>query len=136
MSKGGYNGGGTILGGGRGWSYDPDFPSFPSKKASPLGKSSNQKTKAKQPVEVADNQSGNHTITPAIQKAHRRAKALPLSRNALLTGLEIILPKKNKDKAAALKVLVEQGILLPTGSINPDNRRVLAFLKQKTKGKI
>ena len=135
MSKGGYNGGSTILGGGRGWSFDPDFPSFPSKKTAPSGKSSTPKTKAKQPGPVAHNISGSHTITPAIQTADRRAKALPLSRDALLKGLEINLPKKNKDRATALKVLVEQGILLPTGSINPDNRRVAAFLKQKTKGK-
>ncbi len=135
MSKGGYNGGSTLLGGGRSWSFDPDFPSFSSKqKASPSGKSAPKNTKKEQTVAVASHLSGNHTITPAIQKADRRAKALPFSRDTVLKGLEIDLPKKIKDRAAALKVLVDQKILLPTGSINPDNGRVAAFLKQKKKG--
>jgi hypothetical protein len=135
VSKGGYNGGSTLLGGGHGWSFDPDFSSFPSKHTtSPSGKSSSKNAKRKQNIAVSSHSSGTHTITPAIQKADRRAKALSITRDALLKGLEIDLPKKIKDRAAALKVLVEQGILLPTGSINPDNGRVAAFLKQKIKG--
>ncbi len=124
------------MGGGHGWSFDPDFPSFPKKhKPSPSGKSSPKNANRKQTVLVTSHLSGNHAITPTIQKADRRAKALPLSRDAVLEGLKIALPKKIKDRAAALKVLVEQGILLPTGSINPDNRRVAAFLKQNQKVK-
>jgi hypothetical protein len=136
VSKGGYNGGSTLLGGGHGWSFDPDFPSFPKKhKPSPSGNSSPKNAKRKQTVLVTSHLSGNHAITPTIQKADRRAKALPLSRDAALEGLKIVLPKKIKDRAAVLKVLVDQGILLPTGSINPDNGRVATILKQKTKGK-
>lgn len=124
MGRGGYNGGSTIIGAGRSWSYDPDFD-FQAK-SKPTGKPI-RRPKASPKVEPAILAAGKPVAKKVLRK-HKLASALAFTRDELLFAIGRALPKKPAPRRDALKQLVTDQILLQTGAINISHPAVAAWL--------
>lgn len=121
MGKGGYHGGGTIIGWGARWSDWQDFPKpeLRSGTAQPLSKRAKRRAKARAEAEAAQRWGQN------LQPSTRTSK---LTQEQLLRGLGLLpLPPKPQNRGDILKRLVAEGILLPTGRPNPDHPDVRAI---------
>lgn len=132
MGRGGYNGGSTIIGAGRSWSYDPDFD-FQAK-AKPTGKPSHRQ-KVPKVVEPAIMVVGK-AVGKKVLRKHKLASSLAFTRDELLIAIGRPLPKKlGLRRSSALKQLVTEEILLQTGTINIAHPAVAARLKTHSKKK-
>lgn len=126
MGRGGYIGGSTVIGPGRrssdlDWEFR-DGEKFGARiKHKPLAPALPRPTIA------------GVVVGRKVLKKHRLALAQAISRDAVLIGLERGLPKKPADRRLALKQLVADGILLPTGAINIGHPAVGSWLKLNRK---
>lgn len=130
MAKGGYNGGSTIIGFGRQWSFDPDFPAT-QLVAAPTKSTLRRAKMADQSNNLSIRKSPSGTVPSETIRLHSRVRTLDTK--AILQGLGIALPKMPRKRGPILKQLVAEGILLRTGGINPHHPRVAAWLKSKGK---
>lgn len=125
MGRGGYNGGGTIIGWGARWSDWRQFP-YPEPASAlprPVSKRAGRRARAR-----------------AAADAAKRGDALPekskLSPQQLFAGLGLLpLPAKLHKRGEILKRLVAEGLLLPTGRPNPDHPDVRAIEARLETGK-
>jgi hypothetical protein len=131
VGRGGYNGGSTIIGAGRSWSFDPDFDFQPQVKPT---RKSGRRTKVPQVADPAIMVAGK-TVGKKVLRKHKLASSLPFKRDELLVALGRPLPKKPELRRAALKQLVTEQILLQTGTINIAHPAVAAWLKTHSKKK-
>lgn len=131
MGRGGYNGGSTIIGAGRSWSFDPDFDS--QAKTKPTGRPV-RRPKTPRAAEPAILVAGK-TVGKKVLRKHKLASSLTFTRDELLVAIGRPLPKKPELRRAALKQLVTEQILLQTGTINIAHPAVEAWLKMHTKTK-
>jgi hypothetical protein len=135
MGRGGYNGGSTLMGPGRGWLFDPDFDVVVrDKKGSSddfLRPVRPKKPKVGKPKIMA----GGKEIGERVLRKHRMAKEQGLDRDVVLLGLCRPLAKRPQQRQMELKRLVAEKILLPTGAINLGHPAVAAWLKINGKNK-
>ena len=125
MGRGGYNGGSTLIGAGRSWTFDPDFDFKVADKQSSRGKSSPLKVAQKPPAFTIAGQA----VSKKVRRKHRLAQLQNVDRDTVLAGLERSLPKKPTERREALKRLVLDKILLQTGAIDIGHPAVAAWLK-------
>src|SRR5690606_28962726 len=122
VSRGGYLGGSTIAGR---WSDTRDFPGFqrPDKSVHP-------------PLIVRRKRSKAERRRLREQAALAKASALGLTcKDALAFVGRPPLPKKLSAKGEALKALVTEGFLLPTGQPNPEHPQLRVWVKSIEKSK-
>ena len=131
MGRGGYNGGSTVIGAGRSWSYDRDFD-FQTK-SKPTGKPI-RRLKATPKVEPAILVAGKPVGKKVLRK-HKLASALAFTRDELLVAIDRALPKKPTQRRDALKQLVTDQILLQTGAINISHPAVATWLSANSNKK-
>lgn len=122
MSRGSYNGGSTIAGR---WSDTRDFPSVqrPDLSSTPKRTYRLKPTKAERRLARE---------TAAVAKA---AELALTCKEALVQAGRPPLPTKPKARSAALKALVIEGFLLPTGLPNPEHPQVRPWVKMIEKSK-
>lgn len=130
MGRGGYNGGGTIIGFGRRWS---DWREFSRKKVVSGGRPPTKKIVATIVVdELPLTRDGPMVIvSAALRDADQRARKLKLTQYDLLRELGMSKASlRGPNRGAALRKLVEQGLLLATGLPNPDHPKVREIIKR------
>jgi len=122
MSRGSYNGGSTIAGR---WSDTRDFPTFkrPDPSSAPKSKYWPKSTKAER------------RLAREAAVAAKAAKLGLTCKEALVQAGRPPLPTKPKARSAALKALVAEGFLLPTGLPNPEHPQVRPWIKMIEKSK-
>lgn len=129
LGRGGYNGGSTVIGLGRAWSFDPDFTE--RDKGGPAVPPTHWQHE-RPPAEPAITVAGT-AIGGKVLRKHRQAVSLRIDRDKVLAALGLALPKKPATRRDALKLLVAGKVLLPTGAINIDHPTVAAWLKTNSK---
>lgn len=130
MAKGGYNGGSTLIGFGRGGMFDPQFDIYEKPRPGEPNNSVKRRRRVKstQSLTVAGKKLSEKTLNN-----HRLAKRRKIDRNEVLIGISRPMPKKHRYWPEALKQLVADNILLPTGAINVDHPAVAAWLSSNGK---
>ena len=129
LGRGGYNGGSTVIGPWRAWSFDPDFVlRDKGRPAVPLTRGKQQRPPAEPAITVAGTAIGKKVI-----RKHRQAVLQKIDRDTVLVALGLALPKKPAARRDALKQLIADRVLLPTGVINIDHPPVVAWLKTNRK---
>ncbi len=131
MGRGGYNGGSTVIGAGRSWSYDRDFDFQTKSKTTGIPI---RRLKASPTVEPAILVAGK-AIGKKVLRKHKLASALAFTRDELLIAIDRALPKKPAPRRDALKQLVTDQILLQTGAINISHPAVAAWLNANSNKK-
>lgn len=126
MARGGYNGGSTIIGAGRSWSFDPDFDFRPKDASSPQQRRTVKTKKVAPKPEIVV---CGKPIAKQILERAKAADAVGLDRDTMLTGIGQPLPAKLVARAAHLKQLVSDGILLQTGAVNITHPLVAAWIQ-------
>jgi hypothetical protein len=124
MGRGGYNGGGTIIGWGRRWSDWSDFskPEPISVLAKQKSKRSRRRERARARLEL---QNSGSLGAPAQPPKFPRSS---LSQQQVLVALGLHpLPGKPQKRGPILKQLVAEGILLANGRPNPHHEKVRAI---------
>jgi hypothetical protein len=122
MGRGGYNGGGTVIGWGRRWSDwsefgQPDFVVAPKK-----SKRARRREKAKARAAVQD---GGSFITPPQPRKFPKSD---LTQQQVLVAMGLHpLPGKPQKRGPILKQLVAEGVLLANGRPNPHHEKVRAI---------
>lgn len=122
MSRGSYNGGSTIAGR---WSDTRDFPALqhPDPRSGPPFSGRSKPTKAERRL---------------AREAATSAKSAQLGlscKEALQKAGRPPLPKKPNARSVALKALVAEGFLLPTGLPNPEHPQVRPWVELIEKSK-
>ena len=120
MGKGSYNGGSTIAGR---WSDSTEFPGFERDDPSISSSTHYPITRSKR-RELADQQ--------ALREAEELARSLDLGRDeALERAARPALPRRFKERAIALKALVKEGFLLPSGVPNPSHPELVEWVSRR-----
>lgn len=131
MGRGGYNGGSTLIGPGRHWSFDPDFV---FRDQTEISSSKKSRPRFPKPVGPTITIAGA-TLGARVLRKHRMAQSQQINRDEVLIALGHRLPKKPLERRAALKKLVAEKILLQTGAVNIGHPAVAAWLKRNGKKK-
>ena len=119
MGKGGYHGGGTIIGWGARWSDWREFP-----EPNPIGAGAESLSKRAQ----RRSQGRAKAAKNGKQEMQSPTRVSKLTQKQLVAALGLS-PKRAKPsgRGEILKRLVSEGILLPTGQPNPEHPKVRAI---------
>ena len=129
MGRGGYNGGGTIIGWGARWSDWHHFPAPASRSDKSLPVESLSSSERKQ--RRAQARAAAKAAKGGKQKRPRRTRSSTLTQKDVLEALGLLKAAgRLNNRGDILKRLVAEGFLLPTGLPNPDHPEIRAIEKR------
>ena len=134
MGRGGYNGGSTLIGLGRSWSFDPDFAGDSSTlNGKGNGKGTHKGNAVNARPFFPTNTAGGKRVAAKTLRKHRAVLMQKINRDEVLAAIGESLPTKHPQRGAAMKRLVANKVLLQTGAINIGHPAVAAWLKSNGK---